>query len=166
MTASIVTVVAIGTRIVGLLKKLRALKNVSPAILSLDNELSNLRVNVLVIQDLFTSHTKVLTTSDGHDANVIQNVIASTTSCLKQANELVGQLDDIVTPLVILLSRSGRFGLQKSLRLMKENRRLRSLQQELHNVQTNMNTVLEIVGLYVSEPFSSNFFGSGHVILN
>ena len=156
LTASILTVVATGTQTIKLLKKLAALKNTSTVVSSLNNELSTLRVNVLVIQGLFTRHAEALATCSDQDATLSQNVVASTTSCLKQANDLVIELDLQLKPLLVSLSRSDRSTLRKSLSLLKENGRLRCLQQELHNVQMHMNTTIEMVGLYVSEPFQTN----------
>lgn len=165
LAASVLTVAATGIQTVKLLKKLAALKNTPAAVLSLNNELSNLQVDVLVIQDLFRSHTEAIVTCSGQDATLSQNVIASTTSCLKRASDLVIELDHLLNPLLTLLSRPDRSALRKRLSIMKEEGRLRRLQQELHQVRVNMNTALEVVGLYVSRPSLSNLLSPIHIVL-
>ncbi|KAL9119072.1 MAG: hypothetical protein Q9187_004373 [Circinaria calcarea] len=147
VTASIIAVVGAGTTTVKLLKKLVSLKNAPAIALALDSELSDLRLNVLAIQDLFMRQAEKLTSHSGGDTVLDRDVIANIARCLKQTNDLAVDLDHLLNPLLSSTFHSGNAMPGKWYGWIKNEKKLKRFQQELHDTRIKLNTLFGMLSL-------------------
>ena len=142
LTASIIAIVGVSAQSVKVLRRLISLGDAPLLASALNNELSDLRLNVLAVQELFTRHS-----SGSEDTALDQNAIISVVACLKRANTLVVELDCLLSPLLVLLSRPDNAMPKKWIAWMKVESRLKRFVQDLYNVRVALNTALGILDL-------------------
>ena len=140
MTASIIAVVGVGTQTVKLLRKLASFRNAPVLARALDNELSAFRSTILAIQDLFEA------LQSSHDVGLGRDTIASINSSLKQAESLVVELEGLLNPLLAIIC-SDSAAKKSRFRWIKEEKKLKALKQELHNVRLTLDNALGILSL-------------------
>ncbi|MCJ1230361.1 Ankyrin-2 [Toensbergia leucococca] len=145
LTASIIAIVGVSAQSVKVLRRLISLGDAPLLASALNNELSDLRLNVLAVQELFTKHS-----SGSEDPALDQNAIISVVACLKRANTLVVELDCLLSPLLVLLSRPDNAMPKKWIAWMKVESRLKRFVQDLYNVRVALNTALGILDLNTS----------------
>ena len=147
LTASILTVVGAGAQTIKLLEKAASLRNTPPLALALKDELSDLRLSVLAIEELFSEQSKELAISSSQDTVRHRNTVVSVIGYLERANSLIIKLDGVLDPLLKYLLRSDVAAPKKWFKWIKEEKRLQSFKDNLHRVRMGLNTALGILNL-------------------
>lgn len=147
LIASILTIVGVGAQTIKLLQKVASLKTAPLLALALNNELSDLRLNVLAIENLFSKQSKVLASCSDQDAARDHSTIASVISCLERCNDLVIKVNGLLGPLLNFSLRSDVAAPKKWIKWFKEERKLTAFKQDLRTARISLNTALGVLGL-------------------
>ena len=147
LTASILTVVGAGAQTIKLLRKVASCRNTPPVALALDNELSDLRLSVLAIEELLLGRSKDFDAPSIHDAARRSNMIAIVMRSLERGNELVVEVTSVLDPLLEFSLRSDASGPKKWINWLKEEKKLKTLRDDIHSVRVGLNTALGILNL-------------------
>ena len=134
ITASIVAVLGAGGQAARAVKKLSSLKGAPDVVLKLNNELSDLRLLILAVQDVFL-------TVQGN--GIPLNISVSTISSLKLVNEKLLELEALYHRLnsTCKPSRSDTVNVNKSV-WMAEQGSLRLLQRDLRGARLKLASVI------------------------
>ena len=150
LTASIIAVIGVGGQAARAVRKLASLKGASDTVLALNNEISDLRLVVLAIQDIFQKQQTNGVQFPGSTASEV-DINASVTSSLRHAKEKSVELDALYRRLST--SAPGTNG-PASLPVnrvawLREQRRIRQMQEDLRDVRLKLNATLGVLNSYV-----------------
>lgn len=141
LTASILAVIGVGAQTAKLLRKVASLK-ISPLLaLALDNELSDLRLQVLAIQNLFSRQSNCRNEDQENES------IASVVVSLQRGKDLIIRLDRVLGPLLHYMLRSDVSSLKKWMRWSRKEKELAHLKDEVRNIRISLNASLGILDL-------------------
>lgn len=146
LVASIIAIVGAGAQTTKLLRRIATAKKAPLLAVALNGEVSNLRLNILAVQELFR-RPEPLSSQEVHGLALSPEITASVTACLKKANQSVLELQQLLSPLIVPNSTSSSASAKTFFYWMKEETRLHSLRQDLYNVRMSLNTVLGIADL-------------------
>ena len=138
LTASIIAIVGIGGQAAKAVRKLASLKDAPDLLLALNNELSDLRVVVLAIQDVFQKQQSRATEA---------RVDASVVNSLRQTKETVLKLEALYDRLDTLASWSSWSTPLHKATWLREQKRVRMVQEDLGNVRLKLAATLGVLNL-------------------
>lgn len=147
LTVSILTLVGVSAQCAKLLRSVVSLKSAKRLIRDLDDELFNLRCDLFAIHDLFLRQSNGLAVS-GNSMNLSDETIITVVGSLEQAKNLVTELDRVLNPLLALYLRSECVAIQKLVRWLREESKLKVIKTDLYNVRIRLNTTLGILNWY------------------
>ena len=147
LTASIIAVAGASSKTVKLVRKLASLKHAPQLALDLDDELTDLRLDVLAVQDFFTRQKEEDIQHPFGDTIIGSEGTTRIIRYLEKANDLVKELDHLLCPLMDLLFYSGRIMPVRMVGWLKKEQQLKSLQKSLHQTKIDLNAVIGILGL-------------------
>ena len=147
LTASIISIVGIGGQAAKAVRKIASLKGAPDIVLSLNNEIADLHLVVLAIQDVFQKQQTSGKALPSHRQNEI-HINASITSSLNEANETAVQLNTLYRRLSTSAAGSSSTTLNK-VAWLREQKRVRQVQEDLRNVRLKLGAALGILNSYV-----------------
>lgn len=144
LTASILAVVGVGAETVRLLRTLASLKTSPLLALSLNNELNDLRLQVLAIQNLYSRQSFIL-----HSTNDVQEngSMASAVNSLQRGKDLVLRLDRVLGPLLHYMLRSDVTSWKKGMRWGRKEKEIAHLKDEVRDIRSSLSVMLGILDL-------------------
>ena len=147
LTASIIAVLGVGGQAAKGIGKLAATRGTPELVLALNNEISDLQVVVLAIQDIFDRQRSSGVPFPGQRAGDI-NIDASITSSLKQANDVVTDLEEFYTRLkVSTFGSPGTVTFAKTVWL-REQRKIKRMKDDLKSVRLKLTMALGALNAY------------------
>ena len=147
ISVAVLAIVGASSKTAKLLRKLTTHGVASTSVKALEKELSNLRVSTLIIQDLIKSHVE----KTSNDCVIIMSDEAGgLASSLERAKYIIEEAHGLLKPIFDLISSTDRSTWKTWYLLMKNERRLRQIRQEVHDVRNVLNTTIGILGLYVT----------------
>lgn len=147
LTASVLAVVGVGAQTIKLLKKVVSYRNCPRVALALNNELSDLRISVVAIEILLSGRSKDFDECSNQDAAQRSSMIAMVNQSLKRGSELVVELESILGPLLESSLRTDVAGPKKWINWVREDKKLKNLKDDLHQVRMCLSTALGILNL-------------------
>ena len=151
LTASIIAVLGVGGQAVKGIAKLSSMRGTPELILALNNEISDLHVVILAIQDVVRQRT---TSGPGQRAGDI-NIDASITNSLRQANDLVTDLEAFYDRLKVSSpGLTSTITFNRTVRL-REQRRIKKMKEDLKSVRIKLTTALGALNVYVEPSISA-----------
>jgi hypothetical protein len=139
ITASIIAILGAGEAIAQGIRKLVVLRDAPSGILQLNNELSDLRLVIVVVQDVHEQHYEFLGTRSPHSAVLY--------SALKNTQVAVQDLDALI-----------QYGLPKAtihrgidwIAWMREGSKIQKMNARLRSARMDITAATSILSLYVS----------------
>ena len=148
LTASIIAIVGIGGQVAKSIKKLASLKGAPDLILALHNELSDIRLIIIAIQDVFQRQQIASVPFLGNQTGEA-NINASVISALNQANEKVLELEALHNKLVIFSSGLSGTTTGDKVTWLREQGKLKRIQEGLRDARLKLATALGVLNSYV-----------------
>lgn len=146
LTASIITLASLISTCIQLSETIASFRNGPRLAVAFDEELSHLRLDVLVVQTLFNRQSKGFISCSDH-VTLDRDTTACVVSCLAQAEALVIELHRSLSQLRVLLSCSDIVAPRKWVKWMKEEKKLKFLKQGLFDVRSRLNIALGALDL-------------------
>ena len=147
LTASIITIIGVGGQAAKAVKKLASIKGTPEILLALNNELSDLRLIVSAIEDVFrtqqTSSGRLHPGGQVHEASVNASIVLS----LDQVNQKVHELDAMHQKMTQCASGSNTSttpNVNKGVWLA-EQKKIKRLQEDLRSSRLKLSAVLGIL---------------------
>ena len=148
LTASIIAIIGVGGHAARLIKRVASLKDASELILALNNEISDLRLVVSAIQDIFEKQRADSIQFPGSTTSEI-DANTSVTNTLCHAKEKSIELDALCRRLgSSALGASGSTSINK-MTWLREQRRVGQIQEDLRSIRLKLNTALGVLTSYV-----------------
>ena len=146
LTASIIAIIGVGGQAAKAVRKLASLKGAPDLVLALNNEIADLHLVVAAIQDVFKrQQTSGVPFLDNRAREI--NVDANVTNSLAQANEKVTELDALYKRFNISISGTNiKFNKATWLR---EQKRVKRMQEDIKNVRLKLAAALGVLNSYV-----------------
>ena len=147
LTASIIAIIGVGGQAAKAVKKLASFKGAPDTLLALNNELSDLRLIVTAIEDVFriqqTLGNRLHHHSQAHEASVSASVVLS----LHQVNQKVHELDTMYQKLTQSTSGSNSSATPDVNRgvWLAEKKKLKHLQADLRSSRLKLAAVLGVL---------------------
>ena len=144
ITVSIIAIIGVGGQTAKTIKKLASIKGAPDSILALNNEISDIRLIIIAIQDVFEKQRTTGKPFPGYRASEA-NVDASVISALEQANKKVLELEALHNRLIPL--SSGLSGLATTDRItwLREQKKLKHMQEDLRTTRLKLATALGVL---------------------
>ena len=139
LTASIIAIIGITGQTAKSIKKLASIKGAPDLILALNNEISDIRLIIIAIQDVFEKQQTTGIPFPGYRASEV-NIDASVISALEQANGTVLQLEELHNRLTPFSS-----GLSDKITWLREQNKLKLMQEDLRNARLKLAAVLGVL---------------------
>ena len=148
LTASIIAIVGIGGQVAKSIKRLASLKGAPDLILALNNELSDIRLIIIAIQDVFQRQQITSVPFLGNQTGEA-NINASVTSALNQANEKVLELEALHNKLIPFSSGLSGTTTGDKVTWLREQGKLKRIQESLRDARLKLATALGVLNSYV-----------------
>ena len=144
LTASIIAIIGVGGQAAKTVKKLASIKGAPDAVLAPHNEISDIRLIILAIQDVFEKQRTTGIPFPGYRASEIY-IDASVISALEQANEKVLELEAMHDRLISFsFGHSGSTTMDK-ITWLRERKMLKLLQEGLRNARLKLAATLGVI---------------------
>ena len=142
LTASIIAIIGVGSQVAKTIKTLTALKDASDLNLALNNEIVDLGLITLAIQDTFQKQRIAISPEDrAEDANAYTSIINS----LLQAKTKAIELELLHKRLTTTASGSHGSTCVQKFRWLREQERVRRMQEDLRNVRLKLAAALGVL---------------------
>ena len=141
LTASIIAIIGVGGQVAKAVKELASIKGAPDTILALHNEISDIRLIIIAIQDVFEKQRSTGIPFPGYRASEI-HIDASIISALEQANKKVRGLEAMHHRLISFSSgHSGPTTIDK-VTWLREQKKLKLLQEGLRGARLKLAAAL------------------------
>ena len=144
ISAAVLAFVGTSSKTAKLLRKLSSQGSVSTSVKALEKELSDLRVSTLTIQDLVKSHGGK---TGGGMVPIVSDEAGGLASSLERAKHTIDEAHSLLKPLLDLVINTNGPNWKKWYFLMKKERKLGQLRQELHDIRNRLNTMIGMLSL-------------------
>ena len=142
LTASIITIVGVGGNFAKMTRRLAIKKHAPGFFLVLQDEITNLRLVVLTIQDIYQASSR---NRESQDADINATVTSTLAQAQRTVTEMQSLYDRISAP---SSAHSGFTELKKALWLL-DSKSARRVREDLRNVRLKLTAILGILNSYV-----------------
>ena len=144
LIASIIAILGVGGQAAKAVRKLAALKGAPDLVLALNNEISDLHLVVLAIQDVFQRQQNSGRPFPNNQVDEV-SVNTSVTNSLRQAKEILIELEALHNRLNTSASGSSGSTTFNKVAWLREQRKVRKAQEDLRNVRLKLAAALGIL---------------------
>ena len=144
LTAGIIAIIGAGGQAAKTIKKLASVKGAPDSILALHNEISDIRLIIIAIQDVFEKQRSTGIPFPGYRAGEA-NIDASVINALEQANEKLLELEALHDRLAPFSSGLSGTTTMDKVTWLREQKKLMLMQEDLRSTRLKLATALGVL---------------------